>query len=762
MNKILIYIYLIILNANLYSQKITISGFIYDTNSHERLIGATVYDNESHITLTSNQEGFYSVMVHKEKVSLRCSYVGYFPDTINLNLKKDTILTIFLKSSNELAEVTIAGESNPLSYNAVKIETRQLAKLPVMGGEPDILKSMQLIPGVQSTSEGQAGFSVKGGEDYQNLVLLDGVPVYNPYHMFGFFSIFNEKAIQDITIYKGDFPARYGGRLSSVLDIQTREGNSSRYCGSASVGLLAASANVEGPINNKTTFFISGRQSYLNLLASPLIQYFSGYNTASYGFYDLNAKITHSFSNRDKLILSVYRSHDSGNTTDSEESFYFNEQDGVTWGNLLGSLKWNHIINSKLFLNTISHYSSYNYTSSSYYGQYDNSEYENTQTNYQSQIFDAGINTNLTWFQSTGCTWLTGAEYIHQTYIPGVTSSFNTNINSIGQPEQTENETGNLKSNSNQFDLYVQGDFRFLKKLELHTGLRYTMYKDIAIYNNIEPRFNLEYTFKKIKAGFSYTLANQYNHLLTTTQINEATDLWVPSTTGVPPEQSVQYSLNFERPVTGNYLARVELYYKTFSNLLAYQDGASYLNSSSWQDIVTEGVGYSRGITLTLEKKYGNTTGWITYTLSKTERRFDLINNGGSFPFDYDHRHDLKIVLLHHFSSRFDAGCNWIYHTGNYISFGNQMDPGQYIYVTRNSYELPVYHRLDIDLNYHIKKTNWEHIITLSIYNAYNHKNIYSIQYVYNEGFQNLPAYFIMEKSLFPVIPSLTYRINFH
>ncbi len=756
----------LLINLFAYSQNFTISGFIQDAQSKERLINATLYNINTQKVSISNEQGYYSTEVGKGLAVLKVSYVGYTPDTLRIQVKNDTFLICGLKSSNKINEVTVTGQSRPLSYNSENILASELAKLPVIASEPDILKTLQLLPGIQSTSEGQAGFSVMGGDDYQNLVLLDGVPVYNPYHLFGFFSIFNDKAIQDITLYKGDFPARYGGRLSSVLDIQTKEGNSDHLCGSASVGLLASSGNLEGPLfGQNTTFFVSARVSYLDIVAAPLIKYFSGYDAASYQFYDVNAKITHRFSNKDKLIFSFYNSYDYGSTSNADDFSYFFQDQSLSWGNWLGSVTWNHIINSKLFLYTISHYSQYNYFSGNSYDQEFNTSSSNTTSNYQSTIYDAGINTNLTWFHSSVLTMRAGIGYNLQIFRPGVESTYSSDLNSTGQLFNESNTVGNVLSMSNEIDCYSDNDIQIHKNLILHAGLRYTEYKNNVFYNNVDPRLNLEYFKERLKLGLSFTVAHQYNHLLTTSSISEATDLWVPSTTGVLPEEAMQYSLNSEYRLNNTYTLKGDLYYKTFNNLLAYQDGASYLSATSWQDVVTSGTGFSRGLCLTLEKKEGNTTGWITYTLSKTQRQFALINNGNPFPFDFDHRHDFKVVLMHKFSAKFEGSCTWVYHTGNYVNYGNVLDEGLYVYVSRNGYELPAYQRLDLDINYHVRKKNRESIFTFSIYNAYNNKNIYNIEYATNLYLNgvgpNQPAYIVIQQSLFPIIPSLSYKINF-
>ena len=359
--------------------------------------------------------------------------------------------------------------------------------------------------------------------------MLDGVPVYNPNHFFGFFSIFNDNAIQDITLYKGDFPAQYGGCLSSVLDIRTKDGNSNHFAGSGSAGLLAASVDLEGPImNDKTTFFVSGRQSYLDLIAAPIIKDFSSYSSANYNFYDINAKLTSRFNNRNKLCLSFYRSHDSGQAISSDISTFFNEQESESWGNTLGSLTWDRVFSSKLFMNMIIHYSKYDYASTNSYGQSANSGYAQTQNNFQSTIYDEGINTNFTWFASSSFNARAGASFTWQEYLPGVESYFNTNITSTGVPVTVDNTLGNMLSKSNQFDLYSQGDIHVTHGLTLHSGLRYTLYKNNIVFRDLEPRFNLEYYNGKGRISLSYTMAHQYNHLISTAQISQATDLWVP------------------------------------------------------------------------------------------------------------------------------------------------------------------------------------------------------------------------------------------
>ena len=767
MNKLQIIIAFLFAFNFCYSQSVSISGFVYDAQSKERLIYATVIDLKTNIACNTDEHGFFSLNTRKEFTKLRVSFVGYNPDTFHLNLNKDTLLICYLKSNNNIEEVTITGNNTGLSHNGSTIQAKQFAKLPVLAGEPDIMKSLQLLPGVQSVSEGQSGFSVKGGDNYQNLILLDGVPVYNSNHLFGFFSIFNEHAVQDITMYKGDFPARYGGRLASVVDIQTKEGNAKRVAGSVSLGLLASSIDIEGPvIKDKTTFFISGRHSYLNLMATPIIKYYSGYESASYGFYDYNAKITHRFNNRNKLIFNLYRSHDSGQTEvlKTVDVSNYRTEENVSWGNLISSLTWNRVINSKLILNTMIHYSKYDYLSANSFGQTEGVKYSESQNNYQTSIYDEGANINLNWYKSQRLTMKTGIAYTYQKYHPGVEASLSSNVNDTENPYQKVNNTGNVLNKSNEISLYIDNDLHLNKELLLHAGLRYTFYKNNIGYNNLEPRLNLEYLHGLFKYNLSYTVAHQYKHMLSNSRISQATDLWVPSTRTVGPELSNQYSFNVTYQISKAVTFTTELYYKKLNNLVAYKDGASYLFSSSWEELVTQGNGSSKGISLTVEKKTGSTSGWITYTLSNSKRQFPEINDGDPFPFDYDHRHDFKLVLLHKFSPKFDIGYTFTYHSGNYISYGNIMNETFLVYMKRNAYQLPVYHRMDLTLNYHIQKSKFEQVITLGVYNLYNRKNIYTIEYTESplgSGIM-MPPYVFQKKSLFPIVPSLIYRITFN
>ena len=757
--------------TNAFTQKITVCGYISDASNNERLINATVINSDKNKVCSTNEQGFYSLTLEKGVVRLRASYVGFMPAEINMILHKDTVVNFPLSPNSSLDEVVITADANRLPPTIQKISIVQMAKLPVLVGEPDVMKTLQLMPGVQSGSEGHTGLYIKGGEDDQNLILLDGVPVYNPNHLFGFFSIFNERAIQDITIYKGNFPAKYGGRLSSVVDIQTKEGNGKKMEGSASIGALATTVNLEGPLfSDKTTFFASGRISYLEAFATPIVKHFTRYNAAGYQFYDYNGKITHRFNSKHKLIFSHYRSYDYGFTDESRQqtgpslSNNFQWQETTAWGNRIFSLAWNYAINPRWFVNTIANYSRYDYQYDTQ-NQFSSGDKSDLYYNeFSSDIKDKGIRTNVTWYASPKSTLRAGIGYNLLTFKPGVDVTRVTNLeifDQFGHPMDVNIDTtlGYSKIKPREFSAYIENEIRLGEKLIFTPGLRYVNYQNNCTYQVLEPRLNLTWRLGKTGLHASYVESNQFNHLLETAKISQATDLWVPSTRAIKPEKSRQISISIDYPLTKDLEFSTEAYYKSLSNLVEYQEGASYFSSAtSWEDKVTFGKGKAYGVIFTLEKKTGKTTGWISYTFSKSVRKFGELNYGKEFPFAYSRPHDLKLVVMHKFSGRFDVSGTWVYHSGNNITFGDVKYFGYYLFLQRNSYRLPDYHRLDVNVNYHFRAKHLEHSISLGAYNAYNRKNIYSLEYYHS---YNPSRYYVRERPLFPIIPSLTYRIKF-
>ncbi len=756
------------------SQKVTISGYISDMSNTERLINATIISINNNRYCTTNDQGFYSLTLKKGTVALCVSYVGFSPMLTNFVANGDTVVNFALTPNSSIEEVVVTSDTRQLPPNIQKISISQIAKLPILVGEPDVMKTLQLMPGVQSGSEGHTGFYVKGGEDDQNLILLDGVPVYNPNHLFGFFSIFNERAIQDITIYQGNFPAKYGGRLSSVVDIQTKEGNGRKLSGSASVGALATTLNLEGPLlSNKTTFFVSGRISYLEFFATPIVEHFTRYNAAGYRFYDYNAKITHRFNNKHKLIFSHYRSIDYGFTDESRQESAMAQvsnyqwQETTAWGNRIFSLAWNYAINPRWFLNTVANYSMYDYL-------YDtqNNFGSGTQTDMlynqaSSVITDKGIRTNLTWYASPKSTLRGGIGSNLLTFLPGVEVIRKSNLtiyDQLGHPINVDIDTtlGNTRISPIEVTAYIENEIKLGETFTFTAGLRYVNYHNHSMYQVLEPRINLAWRLGTAGLNASYAEASQFNHLLATSKISQSTDLWVPTTRIIKPEKSRQLSLSINYPLTKTVGFSAEAYYKTLSGLVEYQEGSSYFTSAaSWEDKVTFGKGKSYGLIFTLEKKTGKTTGWISYTLSKSVRQFNDLNLGQEFPFAYSRPHDFKLVLMHKFTDRLDASSTWVYHTGNNLTLGDVKYFGVFLYLQRNSYRLPDYHRLDVNVNYHFRAKHLEHSISLGTYNAYNRKNIYSLEYYHAYNYAIGDRYFVRERPLFPIIPSLTYRIKF-
>jgi outer membrane cobalamin receptor len=758
--------------ANSLAQKITISGYVSDITNGERLIGAIIFSVNNNKYCITNEQGFYSLtMGENETVSLQASYVGYDHLVTTFKLKADTVVNFLLSSTTTLNEVVVTSNISRLSPNIQKISIHQIEKLPVLVGEPDVIKTIQLLPGVQSGAEGHTGLYVKGGEDDQNLILLDGVPVYNPNHLFGFFSIFNERAIQDITVYKGNFPSKYGGRLSSVVDIQTKEGNGKKIEGSASIGALATTMNLEGPLfGNKTTFFISGRISYLELIGTPIVKHFTNYNSAGYRFYDYNGKITHRFNNKHKLIFSYYRSYDYGYTNEMRQETALSQasnyqwEETTEWGNHIFSLAWNYAITPSLFMNTLANYSIYGYLykTKNQYGYGTQSDMLSNESS--SSIKDKGLQSNLTWYNSPKSTLRAGIGYNLLTFVPGVDIIRLTNIeilDQFGNPINVNIDTtlGHNKYQPIEFAAYIENEIKFGELITFTPGLRYVYYNNHCSFQEFEPRLNLNLRMGKADFNGSYTESNQFDHLLETSKVSQSTDLWIPTTKNIKPEKSRQISLSMEYMLSKGIEFSAEVYFKQLSNLVEYQEGASYYTTAiSWEDMVTFGTGKSYGIIFNFEKKYGNTTGWISYTLSKSLRKFAELNNGEEFPFAYSRPHDFKIILTHKFSERFDASCTWVYHSGNNLTFSNVKYFGYYLYLKKNSYRLPDYHRLDININYNFRSKHLEQNISLGAYNVYNHKNIYSLEYYYS-GIDK--RYYIRERPLFPIIPSLTYRIKF-
>ena len=646
-----------------------------------------------------------------------------------------------------------------------------------------MLKAIQLLPGVQSGTEGSAGLYVRGGGPDENLLLLDGVPIYNVNHMMGFFSVFNADAIKNVTLYKGSFPARFGSRLSSILDIRMKDGNDQEFHGSASLGLLSAKINLEGPIiKEKTTFNLSARRTYYDILAQPVIALINrdsqDKGTGGYYFYDINAKLTHRFSNRDKLFVSYYMGDDQVYARIRTKTDYDrdNMKLGWYWGNIVGSVRWNHVFGSRLFVNTTLNYTQYRHKLTVDLDHYEKSEDPASafSLGYNSLINDLSAAADFEFNPSPRHDVRFGGTVIRHSFKPSVnTLHFEDNIGGMEMVQDTTYGDKNLFTT--EAAAYVEDNWTPIDLLKINAGLRFAVYAtDGRTYASLEPRLGLRVLLTdRLSMKASYSEMNQSVHLLSNSNISMPTDLWVPSTDRIEPMRARQAAagLFYE---WGLVDLSVEGYWKGMDNLLEYRDGASFLGSSTgWEDKVAVGRGWAYGVEFLAQKKTGALTGWIGYTWSRTMRQFDregnVINFGRPFPAKYDRRHDLSIVASYAFNKKVDVSATFVYGTGLCGSLALQtvnVPPGygladgtfpapypvEYL-ESRNNYRLPSYQRLDLGANFHRFFRNGHHrTINVSVYNVYNRNNPFM---VYRE------VQSLKQLSIFPIMPSVSYTYCF-
>ncbi len=785
--------------------RVTVSGFVTDALSGERMIDATVYEKASFNGTTTNSYGFYSLPLQPGTAEIIVSFLGYDADTVMITLTRDTVINFSLTmASSEIDAVTVTA-----SGRRAKIESTQMSmidipvdkflKLPVIFGEADVLKVIQLLPGVQSGTEGSTGIYVRGGGPDQNLFLLDGVPVYNANHLFGFMSVFNPDAVKSVQLYKGGFPARYGERLSSVVDIRMKEGNEKELHGNFAVGLISSKLSLEGPIiKDRTSFVISARRTYYDILAQPFImKYNQGQDnktTAGYYFYDLNAKINHKFSERSRLYLSSYLGRDRAYMRDSYRTNYdteygemrmeYKDNFGLGWGNMITALRWNYLITNKLFSNTTITYSKYDFdvTVESSVEELNSKAKAVDFFKYFSGIEDVGAKIDFDYFLSTRHSVKFGTGYTFHHFSPGVTAiRYNP-----GQTGGLDTVVGDMKVRAREFIMYAEDNIDLTSKLKMNAGVRLSLFNvQDTSYFVFQPRLSLRYlATDDLSFKLSYSKMAQFVHLLTTSAISLPTDLWLPVTRRYEPPVSHQVAIGSGFMIPGDLEMTVEAFYKTMDNLIEYKEGASFGGTGSgWEAKVEKGRGWAYGAEFMLEKSYGKLTGWIGYTLSWTERKFENLNYGKTFPAKYDRRHDISLVLTHKFSDRVDAGLVWVYGTGNAATLGASEYPSENLfpqdwgynmitdYPGRNNYRLPSYHRLDLGVNLHKQKKNGVRTWSFSVYNAYSRHNPFFVywggRWVEEPDPANPGQTIYYEKpelrklSVFPIIPSFSYSFKF-
>lgn len=794
--KHIFFLLLILFPFVVVAQRHTISGYVTDNSTGEKLISANVYNAITLQGSITNTYGFYSVTLPADTVWLTVSYVGYKPIVHRFLLKKDTVINMSLELQGALEEVTITTariesvvEKSQMSSNVVQMN--MIKNLPVILGEIDLLKIIQLLPGVQSGTEGTSGFYVRGGGPDQNLILLDGVPVYNVNHLFGFFSVFNAEAINNVTLYKGGFPARYGGRLSSVLDVRMKEGNINQVKADVSVGIISSRATIEGPIlKDKSSFIVSARRTYLDVLAQPLIWIGNRVNssygsdervTAGYYFYDLNAKINYKFSDRSRVFLSAYTGDDQAYLSDR---YSYNKTDNGTdytkavsttrfrlkWGNITTSLRWNYMFNNKLFSNTTLTYSRYRFlTGLGFEEKEDGKLTGESKFEYISGIYDAGAKIDFDYLPSTNHYIRFGLNFTNHEFNPGVTL-FRDKYEGYPGIDTT---LGNKKVFANEINLYAEDDFKIGSRLKINSGLHFSnIFLKNTSYNSLEPRISARFLITpKLSAKAAFSTMNQYLHLLSNSSIGLPTDLWLPVTDSIKPQNSWQYAAGLAYSLNDQVDISIEGFYKEMINLIEYKEGASFLSvNDDWQQKIEIGKGNSYGLEFLIEKTAGKLTGWIGYTHSYAYRTFPNINKGKQFPYKYDRRHDISLVLTYKFSERVDAGLTWVYGTGNAVTlvtdkYEKIIPPQMYgyyqnllgSYESRNAFRMPVYHRLDLGVNFNKQKKYGLRTWSWGIYNVYNRMNPFML---YIEDHGDKPSK-LMQLSLFPIIPSVSYRYKF-
>lgn len=752
------------------AQNFTLSGTIKDAKNGEDLIGATVRVQElPNIGARSNSYGYYSITLAKGTYNIEYQYLGYEKIITKLIIDKNivqniqlipverTIKDVVIKSVREDKNVTRT------EMGVIKLDPKSIESVPVLFGEKDIVKTLQMTPGVKAAGEGQSGFYVRGGGVDQNLIQLDEATVYNASHLLGFFSVFNSDALKDVTLYKGDIPAEFGGRASSVLDVKMKDGNSKNYSASGGLGLISSRLTIEGPIvKNKGSFIVSGRRTYADLFLK--LSSDSLLKTSKLYFYDLNLKANYQFGKKDRVYLSSYLGRDI---------FGLGSNFGFDWGNRTSTVRWNHVFHSKLFSNTTLIYSDYSYKIKA---GFNDQSFEIT-----SSIRDYNLKQDYSWFANAKNSVKFGINLIHHTFRPTVFSGTNLTVSdslknryaleggAYLQNEQTINSKLSIKYGLrlSAFDYIGPGNAYTYDSAGNQTSkTSYANGESIKIYWGLEPRISGRYQLNDLSSiKASYNRNFQYLHLLSNTASSSPTDIWVPSSNNVKPQIANQVAIGYFRNLRNNmFEVSVETYYKTLENQIDYKNGAQLFLNTDVEAELEYGKGRAFGAEFYIHKQTGRLTGWISYTLSRSLRTFKNINEGKEYSAKQDRIHDIAIVGMYDLTKKLKVSANWVYNTGSAVTFpsGSYMIDGNLVpyYTERNGYRMPSYHRLDVGLTWYRKQTEKrESSWNFSVYNAYGRQNAYSISFQTNQDNPNQTE--ALQTSLFRWVPSITYNFKF-
>ena len=760
---------LLLANPLLAQQKFTISGTIKDKKTGEDIIGAAVRVAEQpQVATVTNEYGFYSLTMSAGTYTLKVSYVGYQEQEEKITLDKNTEHNISLSiAGKELNEVTVSGKSKDANVRSAQmgmtqINIKDISTIPVLFGEKDVMKTVQLLPGVKPAGDGNAGFYVRGGAADQNLILLDEATVYNPSHLLGFFSTFNSDAIKNVTMYKGNEPAQYGGRLASVLDVKMNDGNNQDYHVSGGIGLISSKINIEGPIvKDESSFLISARRTYadvfLKLSNNPTV------NSSSLYFYDLNTKINYKISDKDRLYLSGYFGQDA---------LGFSNVFGLNWGNATGTLRWNHIINPRLFSNTSLIYSDYKYNI--------NINTSGIDASILSKIQDWNLKEEVSFFPKPKNSIRFGINSIYHTILPG---EYAGNITVPSQPSTHTWENALFVSNSwkassrinvdyglriSAFSV-IAGDNKFYDLDANHNivdTLKYTSGQIVKTYVNPEPRLSASYLLNEVSSiKVAYARNSQYLHLISNSTTSNPTDKWIATNNIIKPELSDEVSLGYFRNFKDNgYEFSAETYYKNLQNQVDYKDNANLLSNDPIEPQLLFGQGRAYGLELLFRKNVGRFTGWVAYTLSRTEVQINGINNNNWYAARQDRTHDLSVVGTYKLSKKWTISADFVYYTGSAVTFpsGKYNVAGQtvFYYTERNGYRTPAYNRLDFSATKQLKvHKHYSSELVYSLYNVYGRQNPYII--TFDQSTTNPQQTVATQTALFRWVPSISYNFKF-
>jgi hypothetical protein len=783
--KIILFNFFFVIFA--YSQeKYTISGYIKDASNGEVMIGATVTKKGTSIGVAANEYGFFSLNLPKGTHEIVINSIGYAVQTFTIELDKNTKLNVEMKEEGkQLDEVVITGEAEDKNIKSIemgtaKLDIKQINKIPALLGEVDVVRSIQLLPGVTSVGEGASGFNVRGGNVDQNLILLDEAPVYNSSHLFGFFSVFNPDAVKDVKLIKGGVPAQYGGRVSSILDIRMKEGNNKKFAVNGGIGTIFSRLSIEGPLKkDKASFIIAGRRSYLDALVKPFLKETSPLKGVVFNFYDLTAKLNYRIDDKNTVFASGYFGRDQFGAS---SAFKFN------WGNSTATVRWNHIFNNKLFMNMTKFYSNYDY-----YLEF-TAPANNQSFKWSSNIINYSFKPDFSWYVNNKNTVRFGAQVLYYDFLP---------YKAIGKfQEGAEVKFVSPKRYGAEYSAYIANEHKIKPRLTIEYGIRVSAFTylgkgtaftfrdtipntelplqdsvrygarvPIQNYINPEPRFAMNYVvnqFSSIKA--SYNRMAQYLQLISNTAASTPLDVYTMATNNLKPLVADQVSVGYFRNLKENmYETSVEVYYKYLQNQLDYIDNANLFINPTVENQLLQGLGRAYGAEFFVKKTKGKLNGWISYTLSRTERLVRGISNGDWFVSRYDRTHVLNTVANYDLTKRWSLSANFVFLSGTPSTFPNTKLEIQNISIpynttgNRNNYRITPFHRLDFGATFNFRKNDvrrYKQTLVFSVYNAYNRRNAYSIYFRQNSTNPNINEA-VRFSVIGSIVPAVTYNFSF-